>query len=214
MALWRNVVTVGDYRDVNFNEEIVLQTNENREYIMPRAAIALSKLLTELLQGSAEEGEEQQTMIPLANVDSATFEVIADYLTHYIPPVTPTPVEKPMKGPLKELLPAWEQDYVYNKLLKDNNEKDHELLFKTLLAANFLGVDPLRDLCCAATANMLCGKTEEQIMELFNVKGPKPTPEQLKELEVQYPWLSETNEGTTESTAEGTTEATTDEPST
>ena len=87
-------------------------------------------------------------------------------MTHYAEPLKPVVIDKPLKAPLKELLPDWDKDYVYTKLFQNDNEKEHELLFKTLMAANFLGIDPLRDMCCAAIANMLRGKTTEQIMDV------------------------------------------------
>jgi S-phase kinase-associated protein 1 len=192
MAVWRSIPTTGEHKDVNFAEEIILQTNDKKEYVIPRSAIALSKLLNDLLQDVSDD--EQQTLVPLANVDAPTFESVADYLTHYIEPLKPVAIEKPLKGPLKDLLPSWDKEYVYNKLFKGDNEKDHELLFKTLMAANFLGVEPLRDLCCAAIANMLRNKTPEQIMEVFNVKEPF-TPEEERAIEQQYPWLTETSDG-------------------
>ena len=99
----------------------------------------------------------------------ASLESVADYLVHYIEPNKPAVLEKPLKAALPELLNEWDRDYVYKKLYKDGNEKEHGLLFATLLAANFLGIEPLRDLCCAAIANMLRGKTPEQIMEVCSI---------------------------------------------
>jgi S-phase kinase-associated protein 1 len=177
---------------VNFAEELVLQTNDKREYVMPRNAILLSKLLSDLLQDVSDD--DQRTVVPLANVDATTFESVAEYLTYYIDPIKPTVIEKPLKAPLKDILTPWDKEYVYNKLFKGDNEKEHELLFKTLMAANFLGIESLRDLCCAAIANMLRGKTPEQIMEVFNVKEPF-TVEEERAIEQQYPWLVENSDG-------------------
>ena len=102
-----------------------------------------------------------------AHSDSARSlsESVADYLVHYVDPNKPAVLEKPLKAALPELLNDWDKEFVYKKLYKNGNEKEHGLLFATLMAANFLGIEPLRDLCCAAIANMLRGKTPEQIME-------------------------------------------------
>jgi len=181
------------YSGVNFGEEIVLQSNDSHEYVLPRASITLSKLLNDLLADVADD-DSAQTTVPLANVDAATFEYVADYLAYYTEPNKPATLEKPLKAALPELLNDWDKDYVYKKLFKDNNEKEHEALFKTLMAANFLGIEPLRDLCCAAIANMLRGKTPEQIMEVFGVTEPF-TPEEERAVEAQYPWLKESGEG-------------------
>ena len=67
---WRKVETPGEYGGVNVSSEIVVQTNDKAEYILPRSATTLSKLLNDLLQDN--EGEESTT-VPLANVDANTF---------------------------------------------------------------------------------------------------------------------------------------------
>eukprot|EP00994_Dinema_validum_P003865 NODE_1881_length_820_cov_194.792477_g1484_i0.p1 GENE.NODE_1881_length_820_cov_194.792477_g1484_i0~~NODE_1881_length_820_cov_194.792477_g1484_i0.p1 ORF type:complete len:193 (+),score=37.65 NODE_1881_length_820_cov_194.792477_g1484_i0:74-652(+) len=188
---WRALATPGDYSGVKATEEIVLQSNDKKEYVLPRTAIVHSKLLNDLLQEDATE-DEGSTMVPLANVDSITLETVADYLVHY-GEEKPAVLEKPLKAALPELLPEWDKDFVYKKLFKDGNEKAHGLLFGTLMAANFLGIESLRDLGCAAIANMLRGKTPEQIMEVFDVTEPF-TPEEERAVEQQYPWLKENPE--------------------
>eukprot|EP00993_Chasmostoma_nieuportense_P004699 NODE_5355_length_666_cov_53.589981_g5192_i0.p1 GENE.NODE_5355_length_666_cov_53.589981_g5192_i0~~NODE_5355_length_666_cov_53.589981_g5192_i0.p1 ORF type:complete len:214 (-),score=77.54 NODE_5355_length_666_cov_53.589981_g5192_i0:23-601(-) len=190
---WRRLSTKGDYSQVNSAQEIVLQTNDDVEFVFPLSAIPLSKLLNDLLQEVS--AEDAQTTVPLANVDATTFESVAEYLVHYIEPNRPAVLEKPLKAALPEMLPDWDKQYVYTKLFKDGEEKAHELLFKTLMAANFLGIEPLRDLCCAAIANMLRSKTPEQIMEVFGVTEPF-TPEEERAVEAQYPWLKEAQEST------------------
>lgn len=56
--------------------DIVIQTNDKQEFVLPRNAIFLSKLLTDLLQDGGDEGEDStQTTVPLANVDGPTFGV-------------------------------------------------------------------------------------------------------------------------------------------
>jgi len=186
---WRKLDTPGEYSGVNFSTDIVIQTNDKQEFVLPRNAIFLSKLLTDLLQDGGDEGEDStQTTVPLANVDGPTFASVADYLVHYIDPVKPAVLDKPLKSALPDLLIEWDKDYVYKRLFKDGNEKDHGLLFATLLAANFLGIEPLRDICCAAIANMLRAKTPDQIMELFNITEPF-TPEEEANVDRQYPWI-------------------------
>eukprot|EP00906_Rhabdomonas_costata_P016845 RCo024204 len=189
---WRSIPVPGDHSGVNFGEEVVLQTSDKKEFVLSRRAIALSKLLNDLLSDVSED--ESHTSVPLAYVDAPTFELVADYLVHYVAPNKPVTIDKPLKAPLKELLPPWDREFVYTRLFKDDNEKEHEMLFKTLMASNFLGIDPLRDTCCAAIANMLRGKTREQIMEVFNVKEPF-TAEEERAIEQQYPWLAEPADG-------------------
>eukprot|EP00996_Jenningsia_fusiforme_P002548 NODE_3374_length_989_cov_45.597872_g3101_i0.p1 GENE.NODE_3374_length_989_cov_45.597872_g3101_i0~~NODE_3374_length_989_cov_45.597872_g3101_i0.p1 ORF type:complete len:190 (-),score=50.16 NODE_3374_length_989_cov_45.597872_g3101_i0:185-754(-) len=174
-------------KKINPAEEIVVVTQDECQYALPRVAINQSKLLTDLLE---EQAGDERAEVPLANVDAVAFELVAEYLTHYAGSVKPATLDKPLKAPLPSLLSEWDHDYVYKKLFKNENEKEHEMLFKALLAANFLAIDSLRDLCCAAIANMLRGKTPEQIMEVFGVTEPF-TAEEERLVEEAYPWLRE-----------------------
>eukprot|EP01009_Symbiontida_sp_KSa7_P007556 NODE_4477_length_346_cov_252.838384_g3874_i0.p2 GENE.NODE_4477_length_346_cov_252.838384_g3874_i0~~NODE_4477_length_346_cov_252.838384_g3874_i0.p2 ORF type:complete len:73 (+),score=28.77 NODE_4477_length_346_cov_252.838384_g3874_i0:25-219(+) len=55
---------------------------------------------------------------------------------------------------------------------------------------NFMNVEPLRDLCCAKVADMLRGKNEQEILDLFDVTDAFTAEEEGKLYE-QYPWLRE-----------------------
>ena len=72
MASWRPIAAPGDHSQVNFGDEIVLQTNDKKEYVMSRKAIGLSKLLTDMLQDVSEE-DQHTTVVPLVNIDGPTF---------------------------------------------------------------------------------------------------------------------------------------------
>eukprot|EP00998_Keelungia_sp_KM082_P008431 NODE_4619_length_766_cov_49.774648_g4596_i0.p1 GENE.NODE_4619_length_766_cov_49.774648_g4596_i0~~NODE_4619_length_766_cov_49.774648_g4596_i0.p1 ORF type:complete len:205 (-),score=38.65 NODE_4619_length_766_cov_49.774648_g4596_i0:152-706(-) len=170
----------------DWSNEIVVTTNDDIEFVVPKSAAVLAKVLQDIL---VDTDGTDETIIPITNVDAATLETVAPYLHHYADKEV-KPIEKPLRAPLTDLLNEWDRDYVYKTLFQSGDEKRHECLFKTLMAANFLGIEPLRDLCCAAIANMLRGKTPEQIMEVFNVTEPF-TPEEEAQVDEEFPWLKE-----------------------
>ena len=53
-----------------------------------------------------------------------------------------------------------------------------------------MNIEPLRDLCCAAIANMLRGKNEEDILNLFGITESF-TAEEEEKLYQEYEWLRE-----------------------
>lgn len=57
---------------------------------------------------------------------------------------------------------------------------DKEILFELILAANYMDIRPLLDLCCAKVASMIRGKTVEQIRSEFNIVNDF-TPEKKQE---------------------------------
>ena len=73
---------------------------------------------------------------------------------------------------------------------KHAHPTQHEKLFYTLKAANYMNIGPLRDLCCAAIANMLRGKNEQEIYDLFNIDEPF-TQQEEERLYQEFEWLRE-----------------------
>ena len=64
---------------------------------------------------------------------------------------------------------------------------DQSTLFELILAANYLNIKPLLDLCCLTVANMIKGKTPEEIRKTFNIVNDF-TPEEEEEVRREYPW--------------------------
>jgi len=58
---------------------------------------------------------------------------------------------------------------------------DQPTLFEMILAANYLDIKPLLDLTCKTVANMIKGKTPEEIRKTFGVNQPF-TPEEEEQV--------------------------------
>jgi S-phase kinase-associated protein 1 len=69
-------------------------------------------------------------------------------------------------------------------------EVDQDMIFDIILAANYLDIRPLLDLGCKTIANMIKGKTTEQIRELFGIQNDF-TPEEEEQIRKECEWAEE-----------------------
>ena len=76
------------------------------------------------------------------------------------------------------------------KIKEFNNEfvkVDQATLFEIILAANYLNMKGLLDLTCMTVANMMKGKTPEEIRKTFNIKNDF-TAEEEEEVRKENQW--------------------------
>ena len=64
---------------------------------------------------------------------------------------------------------------------------DQSTLFDLILASNYLDIQPLLDLSCCTVANMIKGKTAEQIRQIFNIVNDF-TPEEEEQVRKENEW--------------------------
>lgn len=84
-------------------------------------------------------------------------------------------------------------NYYAHKYLVNSSEfvdVDQEVLFELILAANYMDLKPLLDLCCAKVASMIKGKTPEAIRKTFNIVNDF-TPEEEAAIIAENKWAEE-----------------------
>jgi S-phase kinase-associated protein 1 len=69
-------------------------------------------------------------------------------------------------------------------------EVEQDTIFDIILAANYLDIRPLLDLGCKTIANMIKGKTTEEIRELFGIVNDF-TPEEEEQIRKECEWAEE-----------------------
>ena len=67
---------------------------------------------------------------------------------------------------------------------------DQQTLFDLILAANYLDIKGLLDVTCKTVANMIKGKTPEEIRKTFNIKNDF-TPSEEEQVRKENEWCEE-----------------------
>ncbi|CAK9859814.1 unnamed protein product [Sphagnum jensenii] len=116
--------------------------------------------------------------IPLPNVSSKILAKVIEYCKYHVDNQKASD-DKPTTS--EDEIKAWDLDFV---------KVDQATLFDLILAANYLNIKNLLDLTCQTVADMIKGKTPEEIRKTFNIKNDF-TPEEEDEVRRENQWAFE-----------------------
>lgn len=157
-------------------EFITLSSQEGTNFRVLKKIALISITIKNLVEDIGEADT-----IPLPNVSENTLKKVIEYCTwHY---ENPSPVnEDGTPGEHKE---AEEFDQEFIKM-------ENAPLFELILAANYMDIKALLDLSCKTVANMLKGKTVEEIRTIFGIVNDF-TPDEEEAVRKENEWC-ETSE--------------------
>ncbi|KAH9977375.1 ubiquitin-protein ligase [Lactifluus volemus] len=133
---------------------VLLVTSDNEQFVVDKDVAQHSALLKPFAEN--DSGSDQP--VPLPNISSSVLKKVLEYCEHYrgVQPATTDPEAQNFTTNLNE----WDKKFM---------AVDQEMLFEIILAANYLDIKPLIDVGCKTVANMIKGKTPEEIRKLFNI---------------------------------------------
>ncbi|KAH7441917.1 hypothetical protein KP509_03G062100 [Ceratopteris richardii] len=120
-----------------------------------------------------------ESVVPLPNVSAKILSKVIEYCRYHA-------IEAPNLGDDKSASADEEVRHWDNEFLK----VDQATLFDLILAANYLNIQNLLDLTCQCVADMIKGKTPEEIRKTFNIKNDF-TPEEEEEVRRENQWAFE-----------------------
>jgi S-phase kinase-associated protein 1 len=83
---------------------------------------------------------------------------------------------------MSEVVQEWYASFIHTT--------EQEVLFDLVLAANYMDIKPLLDLCCAKVASLIKGKSPEDIRKTFNIVNDF-TPEEEAQVREENKWCEE-----------------------
>ncbi|EAT37342.1 AAEL010651-PA [Aedes aegypti] len=156
--------------------KIKLQSADG-EVFEVEASIAKCSLTLRTMIDDLGIGQDCDDVVPLPNVHSCVLRKVLDWAIyhkhdHAIPADDPERTDD---------ICDWDREFLC---------VDQGMLFEIILAANYLDIRELLDLTCKTVANMIKGKTPDQIRKTFNIRNDF-TPEEEEQIRRENEWCEE-----------------------
>jgi len=158
---------------------IKLQSADGDVVVVDRDVAKLSVTIKTMLE-DLRVSEEDDEPIPLQNVNAATLKKVIQWC-QYHKDDPPPPEDDLNKEKRTDDIPSWDQEFL---------KVDQGTLFELILAANYLDIKGLLDVCCKTVANMIKGKSPEEIRKTFNIKNDF-TPQEEEQIRKENEWCEE-----------------------
>jgi S-phase kinase-associated protein 1 len=152
-----------------------LQSQDGQDFKTTVAIAKMSETVKNLIEDAGIDHP-----IPLPNVDGKILEKVLDYCRYHEHPTPVVPEEKKDEKRTDDIV-GWDVDFC---------KVDQATLFALILAANYLDIKDLLDVTCKTVANMIKGKTPEEIRTTFNIKNDF-TPEEEEQVRKENEWCEE-----------------------
>ncbi|KAM3279269.1 hypothetical protein ACQJBY_046533 [Aegilops geniculata] len=151
---------------------ITLKSSDGEEFQVEEAVAMESQTIRHMIEDDCADNG-----IPLPNVDSKILSMVIEYCKKHVQ-ASPKPADSAAPA---EDLKSFDAEFV---------KVDQAILFDLILAANYLNIKGLLDLTCQTVADMIKGKTPEEIRKTFNIKNDF-TPEEEAEIRRENQWAFE-----------------------
>ncbi|KAE9972584.1 hypothetical protein BLS_002225 [Venturia inaequalis] len=159
--------------------EILLTASDGVDVSVNRKAAMRSVLIKNLLEDLGEAAT--QDPIPVPNVNEAVLRKVFEWCyKHRDDPVSASDDDSDSRKKSTDI-EDWDQKYM---------SVDQEMLFEIILAANYLDIKALLDVGCKTVANMIKGKSPEEIRKTFNIQNDF-TPEEEDQIRRENEWAED-----------------------
>ncbi|KAJ3092666.1 suppressor of kinetochore protein mutant [Physocladia obscura] len=156
---------------------VKITSSDNQEFTIAKEIANQSVLIKNMLE---DVGEADDQPIPLPNVSGAILQKVIEYATMH--------KDDPPAAPEEETRPKSSEDIEERD--KEFMNVDQGTLFEIILAANYLDMKNLLDLGCKTVANMIKGKSVEEIRKTFNIVNDF-TPEEEEQIRKENEWCED-----------------------
>jgi S-phase kinase-associated protein 1 len=159
---------------------IKIQSNEGEVFAVETEIAKKSGTIRNMLEDlGMEEDADNEEAVPLPNVSTNILKKVIQWSTHHKD--EPTPVDDENTQKRTDDISSWDLDFL---------KVDQGTLFELILAANYLDIKGLLDVTCKTVANMIKGKSPEEIRKTFNIKNDF-SPAEEEQIRKENEWCEE-----------------------
>ncbi|XP_047976291.1 SKP1-like protein 1A [Salvia hispanica] len=158
----------------NTGKKITLRSSDGEVFEVDEAVAVESQTIKHMIEDDCVDN-----IIPIPNVTGKILSKVMEYCKKHVDASASTKSEDKVSS--DDELKIFDADFV---------KVDQATLFDLILAANYLNIKSLLDLTCQTVADMIKGKTPEEIRKTFNIKNDF-TPEEEEEVRRENQWAFE-----------------------
>lgn len=161
-------------------EKITLVSNDNIVIEVDRKVAERSMLIKTLMIDLRKE-EIESAQIPIPNVNESVLKKVLEWCEHHKDDAPVSSDDDSDSRKKTTDIEEWDQKFM---------QVDQEMLFEIILASNYLDIKPLLDVGCKTVANMIKGKSPEEIRKTFNITNDF-TPEEEEQIRRENEWAED-----------------------
>lgn len=129
--------------------------------------------------GDDDEEDEDEIVMPVPNVRSSVLQKVIEWAEHHKD--SNFPDEDDDDSRKSAPMDSWDREFL---------KVDQEMLYEIILAANYLNIKPLLDAGCKVVAEMIRGRSPEEIRRTFNIVNDF-TPEEEAAIRRENEWAED-----------------------
>ncbi|CCD24102.1 SCF ubiquitin ligase subunit SKP1 NDAI_0C04420 [Naumovozyma dairenensis CBS 421] len=177
------------------NQHVVLVSGEGEKFTVDRKIAERSLLLKNYLndmhdsnlrgdvssdsEDEEDDDDDDEIVMPVPNVRSSVLQKVIEWAEHHKD--SNFPDEEDDDSRKSAPVDAWDREFL---------KVDQEMLYEIILAANYLNIKPLLDAGCKVVAEMIRGRSPEEIRRTFNIVNDF-TPEEEAAIRRENEWAED-----------------------
>ena len=161
---------------------IKLQSSDDEIFTVDVEVAKMSEVIKTMMEDlDIDESKDIEKVLTVPNVTSPILQKVTDWATQHKDDPPPPPEDDENRQRRTDDVSEWDKTFL---------QVDQGTLYELILAANYLDIKGLLDVACKTVANMIKGKTPEEIRQTFNIKNDF-TPEEEAQVRKENEWCEE-----------------------